>query len=642
MEFFRSFKGCVYEMKRNRLLAVVFCLLAVFSLNVGFVYAEAFDTKNYDVQMEVMKNNTFMVTEDIKVNFNESRHGIYRYIPYKGSVTRQVDGKTVIEKYRMKISDVWVDGYEFSTSKENGNLVIQIGSADYYVDGPQEYVITYRCTLYDDENSAFDSLYWNILPNGWTTPIEASSMAVTMPKNFDSKNLEFIAGAYGQADMEAVTWSVDGTTITADTTRVLNTGEGVTMNLILPEGYFTGEHTTAWMLWAMMLIIIAAPLLSILLWLRFGRDPMVVRTVEFYAPEDVNPAELGYIIDGAVDSKDLISMIIYWANKGYLSIREDGGDQFTLIKKKDLPDTAKTYELTMFRGLFENRNEVAIEDLKDDFYPTYDAAKGQVWGYFNMRKENRIFTQSSIGARVLGILLMIAPLAALVGFGMFLNKSGDYWIMVAILSAIFAIAGFALFIVSYDKKDSLSKTRLAGLKLLGVILLAIAGLCTLAFGFGTLQNAFVPLAVILASILSLIFTMRMKQRTKKSSELLGKILGFKEFIRTAELDRIQKLVEETPDYFFNVLPYAYVFGLTDKWAKNFEGIAVKAPEWYASGYNGHAFNTWIFMNSFHHSTAAMQHNITVPPAPSGGGGGSFSGGGGFSGGGMGGGGGGSW
>ena len=101
-------------------------------------------------------------------------------------------------------------------------------------------------------------------------------------------------------------------------------------------------------------------------------------------------------------------------------------------------------------------------------------------------------------------------------------------------------------------------------------------------------------------------------------------------------------MDETPDYFFNVLPYAYVFGLTDKWAKKFEEITVEPPNWYHSSYDGQMFNTWIFMNSFHHYTNSMQHNITIPPASSGGGDGSFSGGGGFSGGGMGGGGGGSW
>lgn len=629
-------------MKRGKLIAIFFCVMAVFGLNITFASAESFLTKDYSVKLDVYENNSFVVTEDIKVDFTEAKHGIFRNIPYTGTMTRQIGGKTVLEKYRMKISDVQVEGYNFNTYKENGNLVIQIGSGDIYVEGPQEYRITYRCALYDDKNDAFDSLYWNILPNEWPTPIESSSMTVHMPKEFDPDMVEFIAGDYGWADMEAVGWEVNGTTITANTTRILNTGEGVTLNVILPEGYFVGEKTMIWMLWLMLLIIIAAPILSIILWFLFGRDPKVIRTVEFYPPEGVSPAELGYIIDGAVDSKDIVSLIIYWANGGYLTIREDGDKKFTLIKKKELPASAKTYEYTMFQGLFDNRGQVALEDLKEDFYGTFEATKGQLKAYFTMKKENRIFTQSSMGARALGVLLMIAPVLSLTIFGVFLNKSDDLWIMAAIPVIFFALIGFSFFITAYDRKDSLSKAKSAGLNLLGIVTLIISGLGTLLYSYMTIGSVLTGLAADLASVIALIFTMRMKQRTKKSSQILGKILGFKEFIRTAELDRIKKLVDETPNYFYNVLPYAYVFGLTDKWAKKFEEIVVEPPNWYHSGYNGHMFNTWVFMSSFNHYTSAVQHNIAIPPASSGGGGGSFSGGGGFSGGGMGGGGGGSW
>ncbi|HYE69093.1 MAG TPA: DUF2207 domain-containing protein, partial [Anaerovoracaceae bacterium] len=538
-------------MKLGKIIAIFFSMMVLFALNITFASAESYVTKNFDVQMEMYENNSFTVTETIKVEFTEARHGIFRNIPYAGQTTRQVNGKTVLEKYRMKISDVYVEGYNFETYNEDRNLVIQIGSGDTYVEGLQEYRIRYRCTLYDDENESFDSLYWNILPNEWPTAIEASSLTVKLPKEFNHDMAEFIAGDYGQADMEAVDWAINGTTITANTTRILNAGEGVTLNVILPEGYFVGEKTTTWMLWLMMLIIIIAPVLSIVLWFLFGRDPKVVRTVEFYSPEGVNPAELGYIIDGVVDSKDIVSLIIYWANGGYLTIREDDDKQFTLIKKRDLPEDVKTYEHTMFQGLFDSREQVALEDLKEDFYGTFEATKGQLKANFTMKKENRIFTQSSIGARALGILLMICPVLAIAILGAFLNKSDDLWVVVAIPVILFAIIGFGVFITVYDRKDSLSKAKAAGFNLLGMITLIISALGTLFYSFMTLNNVLPGLAVILASAIALIFTMRMKQRTKKSSQLLGKILGFKEFIRTAELDRIKRLVDETPNYFYN-------------------------------------------------------------------------------------------
>ncbi|MDE5996022.1 MAG: DUF2207 domain-containing protein, partial [Eubacterium sp.] len=85
-----------------------------------------------------------------------------------------------------------------------------------------------------------------------------------------------------------------------------------------------------------------------------------------------------------------------------------------------------------------------------------------------------------------------------------------------------------------------------------------------------------------------------------------------------------------------ILPYAYVLGVSDKWTKNFESIALEPPQWYG----GSVFDRmlfWHFMNTTFNSAATA---MTSAPQSSGG---SFSGGGGgFAGGGSGGGGGGSW
>ena len=41
------------------------------------------------------------------------------------------------------------------------------------------------------------------------------------------------------------------------------------------------------------------------MWLIFGRDPKFAKTVEFYPPDGMSPAELGYVVDGALDHKDM-------------------------------------------------------------------------------------------------------------------------------------------------------------------------------------------------------------------------------------------------------------------------------------------------------------------------------------------------
>ena len=70
---------------------------------------------------------------------------------------------------------------------------------------------------------------------------------------------------------------------------------------------------------------------------------------EFYPPYNLSPAEIGYAVDGIVDSKDVISLLIYWADKGYIRIEERKNNDFYLIKLQSLPDDAQYYEHIMFR-----------------------------------------------------------------------------------------------------------------------------------------------------------------------------------------------------------------------------------------------------------------------------------------------------
>ena len=176
----------------------------------------------------------------------------------------------------------------------------------------------------------------------------------------------------------------------------------------------------------------------------------------------------------------------------------------------------------MFQGLFNNRDQVNLEDLKEDFYGTFEATKGQLKAYFTMKKENRIFTHSSLGARALGVLLMVAPVISITVFGAFLNKADDMWMVLTVPAILFAVIGFGAFIAAYDRKDGMSKAKLTGFNLLGVVTLIISGLGILLFSSMTLGNVIPGLAVILASVIALIFTMRMKQRTKKAASCLGK------------------------------------------------------------------------------------------------------------------------
>lgn len=138
--------------------------------------------------------------------------------------------------------------------------------------------------------------------------------------------------------------------------KSLNVGEGVTIRLTLPEGYFINAGFKMDMFSIIIIVIsICVSLIAILLWMKYGKGDKVVETIEFYPPEGFNSAEIGYIYKEGANNTSIISLLVYLANKGYLKI-EQIEEQGVFRKIKSLKfDKLKDYD-------GNNENERAFLD----------------------------------------------------------------------------------------------------------------------------------------------------------------------------------------------------------------------------------------------------------------------------------------
>lgn len=575
----------------------------------------AYEIDQYNVSIQVGEDNVYHVTEELNVHYNQSRRGILRYITYRGAIGREIEGKLLQHSYRAKITDVNVEGAPFTTYKEDGNFVIQIGDPNRYVTGDQSYRISYSYDPGEDGTSVLDEVYYNLIPDDWDAPIAAGAFTVTLPKSFDTQKVEFTGGRYGGVDTGLVDWSVSGNTISGQLTRSLSPGEGITLRVNLPDGYFVGVRTDLGLVVLLYAITLAAGAAGIFLWFKLGRDEKLVPTVEFYPPEGLTSADVGYIIDGYSDNEDLISLIIYWASKGYLKIEEtDPG--FVLYKLQELPMDAKSYENILFQGLFHSRDSVSDKELEEKFHSTLESAKTQLKDYFQSSKSRRIFTGSSLVARVLASLNAIVPIAALALLGSYIKVVSELWFVPVALFAVLFLISLILMMVTYDRWNSQSSGKRLGLFGGSCVLCGVSLLFLMCYGVYIVSMPAATLLCIGASVLLALLAVVMKKHTPQGQAWTEKILGLREFIETAELDRINTLVEENPEYFYSVLPFAYVLGLTDKWAKQFESIAVPPPTWYVSSDPHSVYTTMWMVRRLNRCTRSMAHAMTsVPPPP---------------------------
>ena len=602
---------------------------------------EPVEITHFNTNIVINENGLMQVDQFLDVQFNENRHGIYAYIPQSYDMVWNIDDQDIKKSYYFPARKVRVigDPYEIETDSYN-NVVIKIGDADEYVYGPKSYHYSYTLQLRDLDLDGLQALYFNIVGEGWQLPIQKTSFTITLPKAWPT-DIRFYTGLYGDptdADIQPI---INGNTLTATFEEPLRMYQALTIYAPLPNDFFTFIPPTDF---SMIILgsLIGLLLLTVFLYFKFGKDDLVVESVEFNPIPGLSSAQAGFVYDGFVDTKDILSLIIEWAYKGYLTITEEDKDDFTLTKLKDLDNTSIRAEQTLFNGLFKSGDIATKDSLKNTFYISLAHAKNDIYRYFQGNKERQIYSNTASVLKVIFASLCFIPFALLFA-NAYYQISYQGTISLIIAGAIFVFGSLiSAWLIYVVKRWSSQKSALNILSAIGLFMvggLYVIATFALAFYFKVPIWTYAFTLILTLIILALVSIM--DRRTELGIHYLGKLIGLKRFIETAEKDRLEMMVHDDPTYFYKILPYAYVLNVSDVWSKKFESIAIEQPDWYV-GSTPH-LNSYLFMRNFSHTLSSMNQVMTSIPQSSGKGGGGFGGGGGgFSGGGFGGGGGGSW
>lgn len=621
----------------RRIINLLFCIFTffLFSLNC---YANDYDITKYDVEIVVDEHNKYSIKENIDTYFNVSKHGIVRRIPLYNNIIRQ-DGTR--ERNRVLISNVHVNE-EFASSRENNNYVLKIGSADKTINGKHSYTISYDYDIGLDKNNKYDELYFNIIGTNWDTDISNVTFKITMPKEFDASKLGFSYGEYGESNTDNISYDVDGNVITGSFDGTLLAGEGLNVRLELPEGYFIRKSVSSSLLECWYYIIpILGVLISYLIWKKYGKDDQVVDVVSFYPPENMNSLDVAFAKKGSVNSNDAVSLLVYLASKGYIKIVEDkkSKSKFTIQKVKEYDGNNKEEEL-FFRGLFKKVwDSISSDELNESFYLTINSILTKKNSTAN-RKE--IFNNKSSNKRYILFLFMLITSSLSTIIPALGYKLSDVIFSIIICNLI-GIVALIIVAIIYDNNCTKKGLNSAlGFAFFFVLALAVANFTIIGFEYIYYDTVYLIgfILCMVCTYLIYFFYLIVTKRTEYGNKVLGEVNGFKKFLETAEKDKLESLVHDDPSYFYNILPYAYVLGVSDAWIKQFEGIAIAPPDWYESA---DTFDYYRFNRSLNRTIHSASRVMNSVPQSSGGSssGGGFSGGG-FSGGGSGGGGGSSW
>lgn len=545
---------------------------------------------DFSANIDIQKNGSATVDERLTLVFAGSFHGIHRYIPidYLGPEGSNYSLFLKVEK----VIDEEGNRLKYSSKNQGGYRVLTIyipGATDTSKRIHMVYSVRNAVKFFEDH----DEFYWNVTGNGWPVPVDSASAYVRFPEDANGKlRAQAFEGVYHSND-KAIT-DIQGPNVVAETSTPLSARGGLTVDVFIPKGVLESpsEFTRAlWFLFSNPIIFlpIVAFVVMFALWWTKGRDPQAGLSVApmYEPPKDMRPAEVGTLIDDSTDPRDITSILVDLAVRGYIKIREEEIAQMIVFHKKDYIFTQlkgpeqwndlAPFERVMMENLFPaGQTETHIADLHNRFYVAIQPIKTDV---MSSLKEKGMYTLDPESAHA-------------------------YWILGAVITAApFVLTGYFLHV------DFLQ----SGLWMFGSVALAV--------------------------IIIILFARIMTARSLKGTRTRVEILGFQEFMNRVDADRLKRM---PPDTFEKFLPYAMALGVEHRWAKAFQGIVQNPPTWYEGSY-GPNFNTWLFMHNLNamavDTTSAFVSTPRASYSDSGFSGSGGLSGGGFSGGGFGGGGG---
>ncbi|MGI6701868.1 MAG: DUF2207 family protein [Christensenellales bacterium] len=579
--------------------------------NYAFDETDVYVISNYVVDVEVTDKRLAHITETIDVDFYKARAAIIRNIPVSGGI---------------EIRDITVKDRVFSVEKYDNFLLVDLEADNFQSSlNSRRYVISYILDYSKAFNHNFkapNTIPLNVIGTGWTVQILNAEINLTLPDTpLDSYYYVGREGEKGGRNRLNVLSNENSVTITTKDT--LNPYEGITVGYDMPEG--TMKSYIDPYLVIKILGVAAYIVIVYLIFSFFGKERDITPVMNFKAPEGMNPATVGYLIDSNISTQDMTSLIYYWASDKHLIIKDmNDGKNIELVKISDLDDSHKDYEHKMFNELFNKGNSVKINSLKEKYYLTLNSARNMLKrDYAGLLYETRnlIICVAVLLVNIIAVTVY-ALYASMAVSKVYMNFGG---LLTALIASLVIMAG-ATALIRYEPKILEKKNKYYMLYFSVVTLAAM-------IMFFVLKGRFLPFTdnvlLTIGFAVSLAITPFIQLRSDYYNDKLNQLIGFKNFILNAEKDRLELLLKDNPEYYYDILPYANVLGVSDIWMNKFKSLALEPPSWY---YTNRPFRFYVFYNSFRRSVNSISTALSSTPAPKGSGGKGFGGGGGFGGG----------
>lgn len=513
---------------------------------------------------------------DAKISKNrvaEVNENIFLYILNKtDEYERILDKKIYPLDKSLKYSNIKINNISSNNLKKaNSNsktekVLFEVNGQKYSI---QNIKLNYKYSLKSDNSKKYDEFYYNIVNE--SNSISDLTFKIELPNDADIKNINFgINGDYNVKDK--VNYTIKDNVISGFLNETLEANKTLSIRIELPNNYFLKAYQQIDYIKLLYLILPIISLIVIFIfWNKYAKGNKIVRAYTYSPPDNFDPVEIGFLYKGSINENDVASIILFLANNGYLKIEEfnDGykvgtENTFRFIKIKDY-DGNNAIQKLIFEGIFKNKNTAYLENIENTYSKKLEDARIMI---DNKNNRLKLFNAEINQIKFVSMLLLILSIVNINIVPTF-ELANSYWFIP--LSSFIMFFGFYIIDIK-----GIFKTILGIIFVGGITILSISALLT--------DKYFLTIYVIqlILIIISWLLYRRIPVRTKFGNEKLGETEGFKMTLQSMGKIKFEEKLKENPNYYYDMVPYAYVFGILNEWMSKGKKTITSRPSWHIS------------------------------------------------------------
>jgi len=391
------------------------------------------------------------------------------------------------------------------------------------------------------------------------------TVAVELPNTFESTP-RFISGYYGDDIEDVMNISVEGKWVVAGVNRVLQDNETLTLNLVLPVGFFEGNHGESALPTVMTIIVLLLLAGAVFYWLRLLKSPAIKVRTRTLPPDGVTPGDLPFLLSGG--NTDFNMLVSHWAVLGYLSIHVSKSGHVVLRQRMAMGNERRTMEQKLFAMLFAENGVCDGASIR--YKKVGEKAMQVTRSYWSKRLYEKHSGAPLIVTAICSLACGLAAIATMSGVAP--DAGRGFFLFLSL------IAGTAMgyMICGIGSAFYLSQLLRLGIGVGSAVLLLIVGFV----GSGLISI----LAAVAVSLWLGWKTCHGGQRSAYGQEIISQTLGFRRFLLHASEQHVMQMQMRDSQYFYKLLPYAEAMGQGSRFVSLFRDCKLEPCQWYNVGH----------------------------------------------------------